>query len=322
MRRTEPSATAEPARPARRDWVVFDTNAVRALGEFDDRTWAAFASAWDRAGLRTAWAPPVVIEIAGTNLVRKRGLDVPGLRELQRAVRRYDRLSRRALEPDADELVRRSFYELAGVAVPAAPPGVQGPAWREILDTLLRASSPAEVLSTCDPDGTRRIGIRRPGATSGWEIVIPPGFGSFVRERVAATASRVSKPRAGDALERDAATVLRRWGATLGRRLGVSEEVVAAALHPSRGQELFRSPFAVRAVCEIAYDHERLPGRRTKIDDPNDQLDLALTTYLFDNRSVITDDRRLRERLLRVLQDPARMLATPRDLLTELAQLQ
>lgn len=304
-------------RTVRRDWVVFDTNAVRGLAALDARRWERFVAAWNGAGLRTAWAPPVIVEIAGTNLARKKGLDPAGLSDVQAAVRRFDELARGEIEPDADELVRRSLYDLAGVAAPPSPVPNYSDAWRGILTLLLAARSPREVQTRVE-GGALTVRVVPQGAKSGWDIVVPPGFEEFVRTRIAGTVSRVSKPRAGDALERDVASTLPKWGAVLGKRLAVPPTVVAAALDPAHGDRLFRSPFAMRAVCEITYDHDRLPGRRTKVDDPNDQLDLALTTYLYDNRSFVTNDRRFGKLLLRVLADPARIVATPIDLLTEM----
>lgn len=311
----------QPAPPLpSRDWVVFDTNAVRALGELGARPWSEFLSSWREAGLRTAWVPPVVVEIAGTNLSRKNGLAAKGLQEVQAAARRFDLLAGREIEPDADALVRRSFYEVAGVPVPAPMITGHGAAWRAILDALQAAASPSEVVTTSESDGARSIGIRPPGTASGWNIVIPPGFEAFVRQRVAATTQRVQKSRGPASLERDVAEVLPLWGVTLGERFGVPEEVVQAALDPARKAKLFCSSFAVRAACEIAYDHERLPRGRSRVQDPNDQLDLALTTYLFGGRSVITNDGHLRRVLYSVLADRRRVVDTPSDLLRELSK--
>jgi hypothetical protein len=295
-----------PSAPAAvvRDWVVFDTNAVRSLASLPEATWSGLRVAWMRAGLRTAWAPPTVVEIAGTNLVRQSGLDSIGLSDVQRAVSRFDDLAHG--EIGVDELVRRSFYELADMPVPPSPVADHTHAWRDILDALVSATSPDQVVVSHE-NGKLTVRIVPRDVESGWEVVIPSGFERFVRARVAAMAARTDD---ATTLEQRVARDLPLWGITLGERFGVPRDIVLAALSPARKERLFRSPFAMRAVCEIAYDFDRLPGGKSRVV-PNDQIDLALTTYLFDNRTFVTDDRPLVALLRGICADQRRIVGSP-----------
>jgi hypothetical protein len=49
--------------------LVFDTSAVRDIGDFEDAKWKSFQARWLRGKFDSSWIPIVVSEVLGTNLM-------------------------------------------------------------------------------------------------------------------------------------------------------------------------------------------------------------------------------------------------------------
>src|SRR5262245_48837616 len=91
---------------------AFDSNAIRALEKLDPRVWKRLSRRWIRLGVTTGWAPNAISEVMGTNLVRASGRPSDAdVRSIALGVRRFDRLAGGRILLQADDLVRKSFFE-------------------------------------------------------------------------------------------------------------------------------------------------------------------------------------------------------------------
>ncbi|MCK6460204.1 MAG: hypothetical protein L6Q95_09970 [Planctomycetes bacterium] len=122
---------------------VFDTSAARTLGCVPENRWVAMRAVWKRHGLTTAWPPHLLGELMASNLARKGGLDVPAIREVQKAVSRMDDLATGQIEPADDDLIRQSLFDLAGESPP--PPNTPTATWRRAIGLFLEVERPEQV---------------------------------------------------------------------------------------------------------------------------------------------------------------------------------
>lgn len=288
--------------------MVFDTNAIRKLGRLSDGEWRRIQRAWRKTGCRTGWIPHVLCEVVASNVARKHGLTKIGLREVQRAVRRYDALCERTVLHDVDEVVFRCIYELAEAEPPPSGLTDHRAGWREVIDLFVRIKDPHQVRAREEEE---RLVVDLEGNDDnppGMTVCQPREFVAHAEAKREAMRERLAHKWAvtREQMMQEVVADLPYCWAETAKRLNIPKEVVLRA-DAREADVILRSPFMIRTFCENTYHHQRAfprykgENRKRSSIEENDAPDLAVTTYFLPGHVLVTDDGGLRALLADVL---------------------
>lgn len=253
----------------------------------------------------------------GSNLHRKK-LTVEGLRDLQLAVGRMDKLADGVVLPDDIELAQRSIYALAGVDYP--PDGYVGHTeqWPDHIRVFLRVQHPDQI-ATVHREGKLFVTVEERGQGGVLTIDLPRSE-DFVAHALQAT--QAMQKRVAENPDQTVPEIVfdhlptRIVGDAL--HFGIPEEVAKAAIknvipwadddetkRAERWDRLIEQPLLYRTSCECAYYHRRATNpEEPRPPEPNDAVDLSLTSYLTPGTVLVVEERRLRSGVLAQVMKP------------------
>jgi hypothetical protein len=283
---------------------IFDTNAVRSLGELPDNEWEAFVEGWDRLQLSTYWIPVVLAEVVGTNLSRKAGLKDEDVAAAVKAVRRFDILAERRIQHDPTEVMRRSIYALLNEIPPPSSEPDRRTEWRAVLDNFLDNIKSAKQIKT--QKAAVELGVLHDGLTTPdvFEVVMPTDFSNSAQENVEAWKEILrGKAKVSDHDRiNDLFQLFPVWAVNFARNNNIPMQTIKCVFREDPPIRFIKSAFALRAITEHWYYHLRASGEKSSIKE-NDGRDLALSTYLGIAWALVSDDGDLRGLLKQVLAD-------------------
>lgn len=298
------SATALPAQRPDLLTLVFDSNAIRALGSLESKRWDAFLAGWRAQKLTTAWVPWTICEVAGSNLVRKNGLKRADLAEVVRAVQRFDKLARGRVLFDSNEIVRRALYSLAAVPVPPSDRADQEQKHgRRVIEVAKRLVSTDQVAIE-DKDGCTTIVLKKKNLNTGVSIKFDyRDFEDGARSRLEFWRKHTKCSRGAhvDERVREIIHFLPEFtkAAALATSIDVPLDIASRAV--MSGKHLLDSALGYRCIIESWYFHLRATGDKSSIEK-NDIGDISIASYLALAWRLVSDDRNLRKLLRDVLK--------------------
>jgi hypothetical protein len=290
--------------------AVFDTNAIRSLGELEDDKWKAFLASWRAQKLTTAWVPWTISEVAGSNLARKNGLKRADLAEVVRAVQRFDKLARGRVLADSNEIVRRALYSLAGVPVPPSDRADQEQKHgRRVIDVAKRLASTDQVAIE-DKNGCTSIVLKKKNLNTGVSIKFDySDFEDGAKSRLEfwRKHTKCSHGAHVDERVREIIHFLPDFtkAAALAPSIDVPLDIASRAV--MAGKHLLDSALGYRCIIESWYFHLRATGDKSSIEK-NDIGDISIASYMALALRLVSDDRNLRKLLHDVLANPDQVI--------------
>ena len=276
---------------------ALDTNAVRRLSAFSVEEWSSTVHSFRGANLTAAWIPWVIREVSATNLIRKE-LSPEGLQELQLAARRHDVLCRGRVLPDAGDLIRQAFYQLAE-RDDGPETAITSDGWtRDWLDRFLCLRDPSEV-SSRDGD-VKSVTLRRHANDEPWTYEVPNGF---------IPAAKTSASWLHDVHEEEpeitrlelAYKYFRGWVPFIAEHLDVPIDVREQASDRHSLGDVAGTALG-GGLIEGWYVAGRALGIASNITE-NDSRDLAIGSYVQCVGTLVTEDKALRHVLRELLRD-------------------
>ncbi len=296
--------------------AVFDTNAIRSIGQLPMHEFRALRRLARSAGLKTAWLEETFGELMVTNLNRKEGCTDAALLEIQTAMSRFDQLAHGVLCRGVNTLVRGCIYNLAQAPAPDPDPDDRRRDWRVIIDGFLRLRSAEDIKFGKDTDVYSQFRLRNTGEMC--RVNVPSAFVPFAEVKIASWRERLISEGRLNVLEKDAAILedWERWAVATGDQLGIPREIIKRAfwveaegrLTRRPADDVLNTPFAWRIVPWNVYAAWRVSGKKSRVKE-NDGRDIALSTYLSVAGRLVTDDHDLLVLLREIVGDKRRIVS-------------
>jgi hypothetical protein len=287
---------------------VFDTSAVRDIGDFEEPKWSAFRARWLKDKLSTSWIPIVVSEVLGTNLIgAKESGDPKALAVIVRSVKRFDFLAKTRVLPHMKDLVRAAFYRFAGRSAPPEIFGSYTAQFQELVKLGKKVEDFREVSVKKISDTKLKVGLQVPHTREVLGVNIDLIFGPHVDEEVLKWKARLNGATFKDDKQVDRILAEHMPGMLkgLGTQNGVPPDVLAKlddpALisDPKQLDQMFGTCFAYTAIVQQRYYVERALGKLIGDVEENTGRDLMVATYLSCGARLVVQDKRARNYLKR-----------------------
>lgn len=314
---SEPLAPPLKAHPYELD-AIFDTCAIRHIGDLEKHEFRKLRRHATRAGLRTAWLGENLGELMVSNLRRKSGITTEDLRQIQVAAARFDQLCRGSMCASINTLVRRSIYKLAGADPPDPDPDDRGEGWLKNLAGFLLLQSASDIQFGADPNPYCVFGI--PGTNIQASISLPAPFIPQATKTIEYFKDLLRGVGAPDALNEDKEVMhfWDRWVEATGVQLAIPGEVLERAFYVKADgarkrrpyQEVQRTAFALRLAPHHTYLARRISDRQPGLHK-NDGTDVALAAYLSCAGRLVSDDVALVDFLHEVLDSRYTVVSLP-----------